>query len=178
MNKLVPALLMLSSALLLAACGTPPATSGAEDPYAVQVGTAGTATCPTTTAQENSVGAAATNQARRQAGLPPVQPSPRLALVAARHACDMAQRGRMTHIGSTTTGPAARVRAAGYQPRITAENIAAGPFSQTRVLGEWTGSQGHLKNILLPQVSEFGIGQAIAEDGRTRYWTAIYAAPK
>ena len=35
----------------------------------------------------------------------------RLAEAAARHACDMAQRGRMTHIGSATPGPAPRVKA-------------------------------------------------------------------
>lgn len=178
MNKLASVTVTLAMALLVAACDAPPARSTADDPYAVQVGTAGAASCLATSAQENAAGAAATNDVRRRAGLAPVQASPRLAAVAARHACDMAQRGRMTHIGSSTSGPGARLRAAGYQPRITAENIAAGPFSQPRVLNEWASSQGHARNILLPQVQEFGIGQAIAEDGRTRYWAAVYAAPR
>ncbi|WP_330450999.1 hypothetical protein FLP41_12330 [Paracoccus marcusii] len=50
-----------------------------------------------------------------------------LARAAARHACDMAQRGRMTHAGSRSSGPSQRVKALGYAPTVTAENIAAGP---------------------------------------------------
>lgn len=100
-----------------------------DDPVAVQVGQAGPAVCPATAPAANAAGAAATNRARAAAGLAPVSPDPRLARVAAAHACDMAQRGRMTHLGTATTGPAMRLKQAGYQPSISAENIAAGPYS-------------------------------------------------
>lgn len=176
--KNAPIALTVLFACTLAACGTPRSGSGADDPYAVQVGDAGGATCLATSASANATGAAATNALRGQRGLSPVRPNPQLARVAAAHACDMAQRGRMTHIGSTTSGPGARLRAAGYQPRITAENIAAGPYNLTRVLGEWNASSGHVANIVLPQISEFGIGEAVGADGRTRYWAAVYAAPR
>lgn len=168
---------LLAAVLAVAGCGASSTRPAADDPYAVQVGAAGSATCPSTSASANATGAAATNNLRGRQGLSPVRPNAQLARVAAQHACDMAQRGRMTHIGSTTTGPGARLRAAGYQPRITAENIAAGPFNLTRVLGEWNASPGHVANIMLPQISDFGIGEAISADGRTRYWAAVYAAP-
>ncbi|WP_295048454.1 CAP domain-containing protein [uncultured Paracoccus sp.] len=148
------------------------------DPHAMQLMQAGQATCLVTTASQNQHGAAVTSAVRRNAGLPPVQSSPVLAQVAAAHACDMAQRGRMTHLGTKTTGPGPRVKAAGYAPSVTAENIAAGPFSQERVLSEWNASRGHLDNILIPQVRDYGIGQAIGPDGKTRFWAAVYAAPR
>lgn len=167
---------VLAAALLSACAG--PSASPAKDPYAVQVAPPGKASCPDTTQAENTTGAAATNAVRRQAGLAPVQPSMALAQVAARHACDMAARGRMTHIGTTTSGPGDRLRAAGYRPAISAENIAAGPFTLNRVLGEWTASSGHRTNILLPQVRDYGVGQATGPDGRMTYWAAVYAAPR
>lgn len=165
---------------VLGACAqtTAPAHHGGSDPHDVQVSGPGKATCLQTTSGQNSHGATVTNSVRRGAGLPPVRPDPLLAQVAARHACDMAQRGRMTHKGSTTTGPGPRVKAAGYAPTVTAENIAAGPFSQERVLAEWNASGGHLANMLIPQVRDYGIGQAIGPDGRTRFWAAVYAAPR
>ncbi|WP_299361738.1 CAP domain-containing protein [uncultured Paracoccus sp.] len=150
----------------------------AKDPYAVQALPPGAATCPATTEAENAVGVAATNGARRAQGLPPVRSDMRLAQVAARHACDMAKRGRMTHIGSSTTGPGPRATAAGYMPLLTAENIAAGPFTLDRVLGEWSRSSGHVANITIPQVRDFGIGHALAADGKTRFWAAVYGAPR
>lgn len=165
---------------LLAGCAgpAPDIRIGGDDPHDMQLMPAGRATCLATSPGQNSQGAAATNAVRRQAGLPPVQPDPVLARVAAAHACDMAQRGRMTHRGSNTPGPGPRVKAAGYAPLVTAENIAAGPFSQDRVLAEWNASGGHLANMLIPQIRDYGIGQAIGPDGRTRFWAAVYAAPR
>lgn len=170
----------LSCAILAGCAQTTPdiRIGGDDDPYAMQLMPAGKATCLATSSSQNSHGAAATNAMRRNAGLPPVQPNAVLARVAAQHACDMAQRGRMTHTGSRTKGPGPRVKAAGYAPMVTAENIAAGPFSQDRVLAEWNASGGHLANMLIPQVRDYGIGQAIGPDGKTRFWAAVYAAPR
>lgn len=173
---------LLSAAALcgaiLSGCAQTASDARSGDPHAMQLMSAGQATCLATTPGQNEQGAAATNALRRSAGLPPLRPSQVLAQVAARHACDMAQRGRMTHLGSKTTGPGPRVKAAGYAPSVTAENIAAGPFSQGRVLAEWNGSSGHRANILIPQVRDYGIGQAIGPDGKTRFWAAVYAAPR
>lgn len=179
----MPHFMRLSAVLVcavLAGCAqtAPDNKSFGDDPHAMQLMPAGQASCLATSPGQNDHGAAATNALRSAAGLPPVRPSPVLARVAAQHACDMAQRGRMTHIGSRTAGPGPRVKAAGYAPSVTAENIAAGPFSQERVLAEWNASDGHRANILIPQMRDYGIGQAIGPDGKTRFWAAVYAAPK
>lgn len=144
----------------------------------VQVSAPGKARCMATPATENAAAARFTTTRRAGQSLRPVRPNARLAQAAAKHACDMAQRGLMAHHGSRTTGPAQRVKAAGYRPSITAENIAAGPFDIGQVLGIWNKSPGHLKNMLLPQVSEYGIGKAIGADGKTVFWAAVYAAPR
>ncbi|WP_246184969.1 CAP domain-containing protein [Paracoccus aestuariivivens] len=105
-------------------------------------------------------------------------PDPRLARVAAAHACDMARRGLMSHKGSSTRGPMPRAKAAGYAPTIVAENIAAGPYNQPQVLAQWAASSGHIANIMIPQLRDFGIGKAVGSDGKTVYWSAVYAAPR
>lgn len=167
--------------LLLAACAVPATTpsrhrgSGHPD---VQASAPGKATCYTTGAGENRAVAQATTAARRSRGLAPVSANPALAVAAAKHACDMAKRGRMTHVGTSTKGPSQRVKAVGYAPRVTAENIAAGPFGLGRVLSEWSSSSGHLANILIPQVRDVGIGRAVGSDGRTMFWAAVYGAPR
>ena len=170
-------LLPLAFCLSLGACASE-VTKSAPDKVDVRASAPGAATCLPTTPAQNATGAQATNAVRTRAGLATLRADSRIAEAAARHACDMAERGRMTHQGSQTTGPAQRVKALGFAPRMTAENIAAGPFDLDRVLSEWNRSEGHLSNILIPQMSSFGIGQAIGSDGKTRYWAAVYAAPR
>ncbi|TRW97884.1 CAP domain-containing protein [Paracoccus sp. M683] len=144
----------------------------------VQATAPGKAVCYATSGAENAAAAQATNAARRARGLAPVTPDPTLSQAAASHACDMAGRGLMAHHGSKTTGPAQRVKSLGYPTRLTAENIAAGPFGLNRVLNEWNRSSGHLDNIRIPQVEQVGIGRALGSDGKTMFWAAVYAAPK
>ncbi|RMC33947.1 CAP domain-containing protein [Paracoccus alkanivorans] len=139
---------------------------------------AGEARCISTTTAQQEFGVRATNDARSRAGLPPVRANATLARAAAEQACDMARQGRMTHAGSSASRPGQRVKALGYRPRITAENIAAGPYNLEQVLSVWSSSSGHLRNISIPQIRDFGIGQAIGPDGRTRYWAAVYGAPR
>lgn len=136
-------------------------------------------TCYTTSAAENEAAARATNARRKQSGLAPLRANDDLALAAARHACDMAQRSVMSHRGHDTRGPMQRLKKTGYKPRLAAENIAAGPaWGQERVLGEWERSSGHLANILIPQVRHYGIGRALGADGKTVFWAAVYSSPK
>lgn len=168
----------IAVAIILTGCAAPSTTDKGKNPYDVQVLQAGDATCIATSTSASQVGAAATSAARAKAGLPPVRSNPLLDRAAAEHACDMAQRGRMTHVGSRTNGPGARVKALGYRTALTAENIAAGPYDLNRVLQEWNSSPGHLANILIPRIRDFGIGQAVAADGKTRFWAAVYGAPR
>lgn len=164
---------------LLAGCGGSASTPmTAKDAHAMQLMDPGIAECPASSPADGQAVAAATNAMRASRGLPPVSANATLGRVAAAHACDMARRGRMTHIGTTTTGPAQRVKAAGYLPAVTAENIAAGPFSRGRVLEEWNASQGHRANILIPQMRDVGIGHAIGPDGKTVFWAAVYSVQR
>ncbi|WP_347267681.1 CAP domain-containing protein [Paracoccus sp. (in: a-proteobacteria)] len=134
--------------------------------------------CQQTSTRDNALALSATNAARQARGLRPLRLNATLAEVAARHACDMARRGVMSHRGTASKGPMQRMKNRGYRPRVAAENIAAGPFSQARVLREWERSRGHLANILIPQVRDYGIGKAVSADGRTVYWAAVYGAPR
>ncbi|SES71176.1 CAP domain-containing protein [Paracoccus homiensis] len=170
--------LALASIMAVAACADQGGGGSDHGGVHVQATDPGDPTCYKTTSQQARVGAQATNAVRQKAGLPFVAPDPLLSRVAARHACDMARRGLMTHKGSGTPGPGARVKANGYMPLLTAENIAAGPYSLGRVLVEWNASQGHRDNMLIPQVRDYGIGSAMAADGKTRFWAAVYAAPR
>ncbi|RJE85069.1 CAP domain-containing protein [Paracoccus onubensis] len=169
---------ILALCLLAAACAAPSSGVDRSDPHGVQAVAAGDARCVVTSETSNRVGAEATNIARARAGLPGVRPNAVLARAAAEHACDMAKRGRMTHNGSSSSGPGARVKALGYRPMLTAENIAAGPFDLNRALHEWNSSSKHLDNVLIPQMRDFGIGHAIGSDGKTHFWAAVYSAPR
>lgn len=134
--------------------------------------------CLETSNQENSAAAAATSQLRRSEGLGKIRPSERLAEAAAKHACDMARRNEMTHQGSKLRKPSQRVRAEGYRTRMVAENIGKGFSRVEHVLEAWNRSQGHRDNIMLPEVRDFGIGKAVAADGMTVYWAAVYATSR
>lgn len=142
---------------------------------AIAVASAGAAQCPATSAAMAASGLAATNATRARAGLAPFRGNPLLDRVAAAHACDMAKRGLMTHTGTSTKGPMARANALGYRPQIIAENIAAGRFDLAGTLAQWSASPKHRANIELPQLRDFGIGMATAADGKTTFWTAVYA---
>ncbi|WP_444431293.1 CAP domain-containing protein [Rhodobacter capsulatus] len=178
--------------LCLAACAAaptapPPAPGAAAGPRLpgrvvwtdghgdVAVAAAGRASCPATSAAMAATGLAVTNATRAQAGLAPMRSDPVLDRVAAAHACDMANRGTMTHAGSATTGPMARARQMGYRPQTIAENIAAGRFGLNGTLEQWSASPKHRANITIPSLRDFGIGTATAADGKTTFWTAVYA---
>lgn len=166
------AMLVLTSGAVAAIERTPPQYITSPETAAGQV------QCMETSADLNALGAQSTTEIRRARGLANVRPNAKLADAAARHACDMARRGQMTHHGSTTKGPMQRVKAVGYRPRLTAENIAAGRFGANGVLAAWEASRGHLDNILIPQVQDMGIGRAIGADGKTEFWAAVYGAPR
>ncbi|MDO5528126.1 MAG: CAP domain-containing protein [Paracoccus sp. (in: a-proteobacteria)] len=144
----------------------------------VAVTKAGAVQCAPTSAQDAATALAATNAVRARAGLAALQTHAAIQRAAESHACDMARRGLMTHAGSSTTGPAARVRAEGYGPRVTSENIAAGRMDLQRTLAEWSSSPDHQSNVVIPGLRHMGIGSAVGSDGRTVFWAAVYAQPR
>ncbi|HYG65600.1 MAG TPA: CAP domain-containing protein, partial [Thermoanaerobaculia bacterium] len=54
-----------------------------------------------------------------------------------------------------------RVRAAGYEPDIVGENIAAGHIEVSEVMDAWMYSPGHRRNILDVRLRDIGIGVAV-----------------
>lgn len=189
-------LTILSVVLLLAACAAPPeqpqmtartSTLSPKLPKGIvrtngkgeiMAAVAGQAHCVPTSPEAAAAALAATNRARAARGLTPLRTNARLQRAAEAHACEMAMRGAMTHAGTKTTGPMARTKGQGYAPRLTAENIAAGRFDLNRVLSEWNSSPDHLSNVVIPGTQDYGIGQAVAADGKTTFWAAIYGKPK
>ncbi|WP_411839807.1 CAP domain-containing protein [Paracoccus sp. ME4] len=193
----IPALALLALAACAPAPSEPPrAEIGVQDGTAslprgvrrtdghgpvVLGGGGGAVDCRQTLPQEAARALAATNAQRAAAGLSSLRHDEKLQKAAEDHACDMARRGVMEHAGTGTTGPGQRVRALGYRPSITAENIAAGSVSLIDLDGavrQWAASPGHAANIMLPQIREFGIGRAYSADGRVAYAAAVYAAPR
>ena len=169
---------MLVLGLLTTACAAPPSGVDSPRPDNARVSAGGDVQCLGSSAADNRIGAQATNTTRSRAGLPGVRQNAVLARAAAEHACDMAKRGSLTHGGSSSSGPRARVKALGYTPTLIAENIAAGPYDVNQALAIWSASAGHRDNILRPQVRDFGIGHAIGADGKTHFWAAVYGAPR
>lgn len=100
------------------------------------------------------------NGVRAEHGLAPVEASPRLESAAMAHAMDMAENGFFGHDGSDGSDVDARVRATGYGPCVVAENIAQGQAALTDVLGDWVTSAPHRQNILLADVTDYGLVKA------------------
>lgn len=147
----------------------------------VRVSTSGIAHCGALSPSEAARALAQTNAARAQSGLPALRINPLVQRAAQEHSCDMARRGTMTHTGTTTSGPSARVKAQGYRTSLTAENIAAGStglFTLDKTMSQWSTSPGHRANIMIARLEEFGVGRALSADGRTAFWTAIYTDPR
>lgn len=147
----------------------------------VLVSAAGEARCAGLTAAESGYALKHTNAVRAAAGLAPLRLNPKLQKAAAQQACDMASRGVMEHRGTRSTGPGMRVKQLGYQPRITAENIAAGSsslFDLEGTMRELASSGRHRANTVIPQLRDMGIGRAMSPDGRVTYWSVVYSAPK
>lgn len=166
--------------LAVTACSTATVTQHDAKAYRghdVQVSAAGSAACPDLDDMSVATALKHTNDVRKLKGQRSLSPNTKLNRIAAQQACHMAKTGMMSHAGPQNEGPKHRAKAAGYAPRIIAENIAAGPYSLSQVLGEWDRSPAHLANSVLPPVTDFGIGTATGHDG-TRYWTAVYAEEK
>lgn len=100
------------------------------------------------------------NGMRAEQGLGPVTPSPRLEEAAMAHALDMAEGGFFSHTGSDGSNVGRRARAAGYGWCAIAENIAQGQGSLTEVLGAWARSEGHRRNMLMRQITDYGLVRA------------------
>ena len=106
---------------------------------------------------------------RRSHGLSAVKVDPILTQLAREQAEAMAHSGNMDHNVKGSFGS----RIARYPTDHAAENIAMGNATFDATLRQWENSSGHRANLLLKDVSRFGI--ASAGTGQKTYWSLILA---
>lgn len=96
---------------------------------------------------------------------------------AAVHARDMARKKYFDHRGRDGSQPKDRVLRAGYQPRLSGENIAYGPVSAEEVVAGWLASPGHCANIMDSRFEHIGIAVATGTQRGHIYWVQTFGAP-
>lgn len=113
----------------------------------------------------------------RFSAAPSLSVSKKLNEAATGHARDMAQRKFFEHRGSDGSQPKDRVLRAGYQPRLTGENIAYGPESAEEVVAGWLASPGHCANIMDSRFRDIGVGLATGRKRGQIYWVQEFGEP-
>jgi uncharacterized protein YkwD len=109
---------------------------------------------------------------------PPLRASKPLTEAAADHARDMARRSYFEHRGLDGSQPKDRVLRAGYEPKLSGENIAFGPESAEEVVAGWLDSPGHCANIMDPRFEHIGVGLATGRKRNRIYWVQTFGAPR
>ena len=112
------------------------------------------------------------------AAAPPLEESRQLDDAAAGHARDMARGKYFEHRGRDGSQPKDRVLRAGYQSRLTGENIALGPESAEEVVAGWLASPGHCANIMEPRFRDIGVAVASGTQRGQIYWVQNFGAPR
>ena len=112
------------------------------------------------------------------AAAPPLSVSRDLNQAAADHARDMARKKYFDHEGRDGSQPKDRVLRAGYQSRLTGENIAMGPESAEEVVAGWLDSPGHCANIMDARFQDIGVGLATGRKRGQIYWVQNFGTPR
>jgi hypothetical protein len=127
-----------------------------------------------------------TNAFRKAQGLEPVRRNKALDRAANEFARYLAGSGRFAHEADGRK-PADRAKAAGYWYCQIAENLALNldsrGFTVEKLAGQvmegWKASPGHRKNLLLPHVTEIGVGIAPARSAEPKLLTVqLFGRPK
>jgi uncharacterized protein YkwD len=119
------------------------------------------------------------NAYRKEKGLRSLKLQPALTEAARAHSRDLAKWDRISHFGSDGSNPWDRVKRAGYNAKLAAENVGTGQVTIQEVIKGWKNSPGHNKNLLLADAEHMGI--ALVQDTKTEFktfWTLVVASPK
>ena len=119
---------------------------------------------------------AAHNLIRKQHKLAPLALSAKLCKAAEIHARDMANREKMSHIGSDGSNPIHRAKRVGYGSSRVGENVAVSQWTVEQVMTEWMESRGHRKNIL-GNYTELGAARIVDELGNS-FWCVNFGDPR
>ncbi|MEM7724405.1 MAG: CAP domain-containing protein [Pseudomonadota bacterium] len=149
-------LILATAFVALAACGAPPGTERMSMGSTVDIA---------------SVGTQLSVQRAGNGILRPLAHSPALQAAAQAHADDLARTGRFAHTGSDGSSVAERARRANYNACALAENIAQGQPDIRSVITAWMGSEGHRRNILDAQVTQFGFAESAGN------WVLVLGRP-
>jgi uncharacterized protein YkwD len=125
-----------------------------------------------------------TNAYRRGKGLAALEADVRLILIAQAHARNMARQDKFGDSDKNGhvldgNGMEYRIRNGGYAFARVAENVG---FENVRsdpaaaMLEGWKLSPGHRRNMLLPDVTEIGVGAAQGKSGRW-YFVQLFGRP-
>jgi uncharacterized protein YkwD len=117
------------------------------------------------------------NAFRASKGVGPLRIDPRLTAAAKVQSKDLARTDRISHYGSDGSSPWDRIKRAGYDARVAAENVGTGQASLEEVIKGWMESPGHSRNLLLADAKDMGI--ALVQDPGTEFktfWTLEVAA--
>ena len=111
------------------------------------------------------------NAFRAANGQAPLSADGRLARAAQSHANDMQAKNYFSHTGQDGSSVGDRVKRQGYGFCFVAENIANGQKGALRALAGWQNSEGHRKNLLSRNATQFGMAQA------GEYWVLVLGKP-
>lgn len=118
------------------------------------------------------------NQYRAQNKLKPLKINPQLTEAAKAHSTDLAKWDRISHFGSDGSNPWDRVKRAGYNARLAAENVGTGQVTIEEVFKGWKESPGHNKNLLLADAEHMGIALVHKPDTEFKtFWTLVFGTP-
>ena len=113
---------------------------------------------------------------RMNNGLPPVTLDPDLTRMAEAQAAIMAKRDKLDHNAGKPF--VVRLKAAGYDAKIAAENIGAGYHTLAEAFSGWRDSPPHNANMLLKGATRIGIAAVYTPASKYKvYWALIIAAP-
>jgi len=102
--------------------------------------------------------AAAINQVRINAGLPPLTVHPLLTQAAQGHAVDMVTHSHFSHTGTDGSDVNLRVRRTGYGLKGWSSENWVSVSAPGQAIQWWMNSAVHRRNILNPNWREFGVG--------------------
>ncbi|HEV3164612.1 MAG TPA: CAP domain-containing protein [Isosphaeraceae bacterium] len=117
----------------------------------------------------------ALNQARSEAGLPPLSVNPELEKAAQHQAELMAEQHTFQPKSSDGLSPFERAQQSGLTIRKGSESLASGQPTPDDVVRDWM-KRGAQKQSILGNFSQVGAGYATAADG-TPYWCVLFVNP-
>ena len=113
---------------------------------------------------------------RSNNGLPAVTLDPELMRLAQAQADLMARRDKLDH--SLGKPFVVRIRQAGYDAKVAAENIGAGYHTLAEAFSSWRDSPPHRANMLLGGATRIGIAAVYTPRSKYKvYWALILAQP-